>query len=61
MTTKVVSAELKIRLNATLPCADMYRYILSNQDLLKAIRLDEENTFKKILFSKFIYLFIVFS
>ena len=60
MTTKLVSAELKIRLNATLPCANMYRYILSNQDLLEAIRLDEKYTFKKILFSKFIYLFHCF-
>ena len=47
MTTELVSAELKIRLNATLPCADMYKYILSNQDLLKAIRSDEKYTFKK--------------
>ena len=46
MTTELVSAELKIRLNATLQCADMYKYILSNQDILKAIRSDEKYTFK---------------
>ncbi|CAF4139425.1 unnamed protein product [Adineta steineri] len=37
MTTKPVSAEVKLRWNATLKCADMYKYILSNQDILKAI------------------------
>ena len=56
MTTELVSAELKIRLNANLTCANMYKYILSNQDLLKAIRSDEKYTFKKKVFSKFIYL-----
>ena len=30
MTTKLVTVELKIRLNATLKCTDMYKYILSN-------------------------------
>ena len=38
MTAAVVSTKLKIRLRVTLPCADMYRYILSSQDLLAAIR-----------------------
>ena len=58
--TELVSAELKTRLNATLPTADMYRYILLNQDLLKAIRSDEKYTFKKNMFIKFIYLFHCF-
>jgi hypothetical protein len=47
MTTELVAAELKIRLNAVLPCVDMYKYILSNQDLLKAIRSDEKYTFRE--------------
>jgi hypothetical protein len=47
MTTELVAAELKIRLNAVIPCADMYKYILSNQDLLKAIRSDKKYTFRK--------------
>jgi hypothetical protein len=47
MTTELVVAELKIRLNAVVPCADMYKYILSKQDLLKAIRSVEKYTFRK--------------
>jgi hypothetical protein len=58
MTRKLVLAELKIRLNATFLYADMYRYILSNQELLKAIRLDENIRLKK---SCSVNLFICFS
>jgi hypothetical protein len=47
MTTELVAAELKIRLNTVLSCADMYRYILSNQYLLKAVQSDEKHTFRK--------------
>jgi hypothetical protein len=47
MTTELVAAELKIRLNAVIPGADMYKYILSKQDLLKAIRSVEKYTFRK--------------
>jgi hypothetical protein len=57
MTTELVAAELKIRLNAVLPCADMYKYILSNQYLLKAVQSDEKHTFRKKLLGKFICLF----
>jgi len=59
--TELVSAELKTRLNATLPTADMYRYILSNQDLLKAIRSDEKYTFKKKCSVNLFICVIVFS
>ena len=47
MTTELVSAELKIRLNSTLSCTEMYKHILCNQDLLKAIKSDEKYTFKR--------------
>ncbi|CAF1396996.1 unnamed protein product [Rotaria sp. Silwood1] len=47
MTNELVSAELKIRFNSTLSCTEMYKYILCNQDLLKAIKSDEKYTFKK--------------
>ena len=47
MTIQLVSAELKIRLNATLSYTEMYNYILSNQELLKAIRSDEKYIFKR--------------
>jgi hypothetical protein len=59
-TTELIAAELNIRLNAVLPCADMYKYILSNQDLLKAIRSVEKYTFRKKLLSKFVCLFNYF-
>ena len=47
MTTELVSAELKIRLNPTLSCTDMHKKILCDSSLLKAIRSNEKYTFKK--------------
>jgi hypothetical protein len=47
MTTELISAELKIRLNATLSCTDMYKKVLCDSNLLKAIRSNEKYTFKK--------------
>ncbi len=47
MTTELISAELKIRLNSSLPCIEMYKHILPNQDLLKAIKSDKKYTFKR--------------
>ncbi len=47
MTTALISAELKIRLNSSLSCTEMYKHILSNQDLLKAIKSDEKYVFKR--------------
>ncbi|CAF5022389.1 unnamed protein product, partial [Rotaria sp. Silwood1] len=41
MTTELISAELKIRLNSTLSCTELYKYILSSEDLLRAIKSDE--------------------
>ena len=38
MSTKLISAELKIRLNSSLSCIEMHKYLLCNQDLLKAIK-----------------------
>jgi hypothetical protein len=46
MTVELISAELKIRLNATSSCIDMFQFVMSNQDLLKAIRSNEKYTFK---------------
>ncbi len=47
MTTELVLAELKIRLNSTLSCNELYKYLLGNEDLLRAIKSDEKYTFKK--------------
>ncbi|CAF3642456.1 unnamed protein product [Rotaria sp. Silwood1] len=47
MTTELISAELKIRLNSTLSCTELYKYILSSEDLLRAIKSDEKYTFKR--------------
>jgi hypothetical protein len=47
MTTELISAELKIRLNATQSCTDMHKKILCDPSLLKAIRSNEKYTFKK--------------
>ena len=47
MKAEVISAELKIRLNVSLSCTEIYKYLLDNQDLLKAIKLDEKYTFKR--------------
>ncbi|CAF1304803.1 unnamed protein product [Rotaria sordida] len=47
MTTELISAELKIRLNSTLSSTELYKYILSSEDLLRAIKSDEKHTFKR--------------
>ncbi|CAF2869534.1 unnamed protein product [Rotaria sp. Silwood2] len=47
MTIELLSAELKIRLNSSLSCIEMYKHVLSNQDLLKAIKSDENYAFKR--------------
>ncbi|CAF3173316.1 unnamed protein product [Rotaria sp. Silwood2] len=57
MTNELVSVELKIRFNSTLSCTEMYKYILCNQDLLKAIKSDEKYTFKKNVFNNSIFVF----
>ncbi|CAF3205487.1 unnamed protein product [Rotaria sp. Silwood2] len=43
---KIISAELKVRLNSTLSCTELYKYILSSEDLLRAIKSDEKYKFK---------------
>ncbi|CAF1515024.1 unnamed protein product [Rotaria sp. Silwood1] len=47
MTTELISAELKIRLNSTLSCTELYKYILSSEYLLRAIKSNEKYTFKR--------------
>jgi len=47
MTIELISAELKIRLNSSLSCVEMYKHVLANQDLLRAIKSEEKYTFKK--------------
>ncbi len=51
MTTELVSTELKIRLNSTLSCTELYKYLLGNKDLLRAIKSDEKYTFEKNKFN----------
>ena len=55
MTTELVSAELKIRLNSTLTCAEIHKHVLCNQDLLRAIKSDQKYTFKKNIFNKYAF------
>jgi hypothetical protein len=44
---ELISVELRIRLNYTLSCTELYKYMLANQDLLKAIKSDSKYTFKR--------------
>ncbi len=39
MTTELVSAELKIRLNATLSCTEMYKYILYKPRFIESYQI----------------------
>jgi hAT family C-terminal dimerisation region len=55
MTTELVSAELKIRLNSTLSCTELYKYLLDNEDSLRAIKSNDKYTLKK-KFNNYIYL-----
>ncbi len=36
MRTELISAELKIRLNSSLSCTEMYKYLLGNQVIFKS-------------------------
>ncbi|CAF3251972.1 unnamed protein product [Rotaria sp. Silwood2] len=47
MDIELVDAELKIRMNSDYPCAYVYKYLLSQPDLLKKIRTDEKYEQKK--------------
>jgi len=47
MRAKLLSTKLKIRLNFSLSYTEMYKYLLDNQDSLKAIKSDEKYTFKR--------------
>ncbi|CAF4439097.1 unnamed protein product, partial [Rotaria sp. Silwood2] len=47
MTTELISAELRIRLNSTLSCTEFFKYTLNNEDLLRVIKSDEKYTFKR--------------
>ena len=47
MTTELMAAELKIRFNSMLSCTEVYKYILSNEDLLRVIKSDEKYTFRR--------------
>ena len=47
MSTELISAELKVRLNFSLSCTEMHKYLLCNQDLLKAIKSVKKYDFKK--------------
>ena len=48
MRTEFISVELKIRLNSTLSCTEMYKHILDSKDLSKAIKSNKKYTFKKM-------------
>jgi hypothetical protein len=59
---ELISAELKIRLNSTLSCTEMYKHILGSQDLSK-LSNQMKNMRSKQMCSiiLFIYLTSVFS
>ena len=44
---KLLSTELKTCLNFSVSYSEMYKYLLDNQHLLKAIKSDEKYTFKR--------------
>ncbi len=45
---ELISVELRIRLNYTLSCTELYKYMLDSEELLKAIKSNETYTFKKM-------------
>ena len=47
MSTELIVAELKIRLNSSIPCTEIYDFLLSKPELLKLIRSDEKYCVKK--------------
>ncbi|CAF1060537.1 unnamed protein product [Rotaria sordida] len=47
MDIELVDAELKIRMNSDYPCAYMYKYLLSQPDILNKIRTNEKYQQKK--------------
>ena len=62
MTTEHISAELKIRLNSTLSCTEMYKHILGSQNLSKLSNQMKNIRSKKMCLKiLFIYLTSVFS
>ena len=47
MSTELITAELKIRLNSSLSCTEVYEFFLSKTELLKLIRSSEKYGIKK--------------
>ncbi len=47
MSTELVAAELKIRLNSSLSCTEAYDFFLSKPELLKLISSNEKYCIKK--------------
>ena len=47
MSTELVAAELKIRLNSSLSCTEVYDFLLSKPELLKLIHSNEKYCTKK--------------
>ena len=47
MSTELIAAELKIRLNSSIPCTEIYDFLLSKPELLKLIRSSEKYCVKK--------------
>ncbi|CAF4125937.1 unnamed protein product [Rotaria sordida] len=52
MDIQLVAAELQIRKNSNISCNDFYKYIISQQDLLKAITTNDKYETKKLIFSQ---------
>ncbi|CAF1510945.1 unnamed protein product, partial [Rotaria magnacalcarata] len=52
MDIELVAAELKIRKNADIPCTHFYKFILSQDDLLKKIASNEKFDKKKCIIDK---------
>ena len=47
ITRDLITVELKIRLKSTVSCIALHKYILSSEDVLRAIEPDEKYTFKR--------------
>jgi len=47
MSTELIAAELKIRLNTSLSCTEIYDFLLSKPELLKLIHSNKRSCKKK--------------
>ena len=57
--TELVEAELQIRKNSNIPCAHFYKFILTDEELLRKIASNEKYIKKKRLLDKWTLVFSI--